>query len=153
MLTFKNIDCAFFDRDTGLDLFRHNPTVIFKIRAPMYWWIDTDWIKYYFNMPLTDFEFCLDETVRNSEVQAELIKMLTNCKTDRQRMQLLPLSAIVTAELSLSYQEIVEVCENYLNGEYNYNKGYGFPNEREWTDFCETLLDIKGVRDLVKEEI
>ena len=68
-------------------------------------------------------------------------------------MQLLPLSVIVKATIQLNYRDIIEVCENYVAGEYKYTKGYGFPNEEEWKCFCETLLDIQGVRDLVKEDI
>ena len=141
--------------DTGNDLFTSNPLIHFTIKAPIYWWIDTDWVKYYLNMPLSDFEFCLD-AFATDEVRSAvegLAQRLTDVNaTERKVMQLLPLSTIVRATIELSYREVVEVCENYLMGEYNYQKGYGFPNDREWSDFCETLLDIKGIRDLMEDE-
>ena len=152
MLKFEKIDCTFFRGENGLDLFKKNPTVLFEIKAPIYWWIDTDWIKYYLNMPLDNFEFCLDkweETV--PLIRYEKVVAQNPNLSKRALMQILPLSTVVKATLELSYQEIVEVCENYVAGEYYYTKGYGFPNDREWADFCETLLDIKGIRDLVKE--
>lgn len=156
MLKFEKIECVFFDGNNGLELFKQNPTVIFKIKAPIYWWVDTDWIKYYFNMPLSDFEFCLDAYTdpRIIDVMEEFADILeTYTDIPRFLMQQLPLSTYMTGVIELPYREIIEVCENYVAGEYNYTKGYGFPNTREWTDFCETLLDVKGVRDLVKEEI
>ena len=134
-------------------LFEENPNFRLVIKAPIYWWVDCDWIKYSFNMPLSDFEFELDAFQFNEVPSAleELAHKFTNV-TERKIMQLLPLSAYMTGVIELSYREIVEVCENYVSGEYTYVKGYGFPNEREWADFCETLLDGKGIRDLVKEE-
>lgn len=140
------------DNDTSDTLFKVNPSITFTIKAPMYWWIDIDWVKYRFNMPLYDYEFCLDGCTKNINIQRALQEMLSNCKSDRQIMQLLPLSTVVTAKIELPYQDVIEVCENYVAGEYRYTSGFSFPNEREWNDFCETLLDIKGVRDIIKEE-
>ena len=75
MLKFDDIDCGlFFEDDTGEDLFERNPTVIFQIAAPIYWWIDTDWVKYYFDMPLEDFEFCFDVLGEDS-MTLSLLKM------------------------------------------------------------------------------
>lgn len=106
-------------------LFKDNRSFIFVIEAPLYWWIDVDGIKYGFD--LSDFS---DEARQN-----------------------LSLSTNIGAMLSLTYQEIVEICEDYQAKMYRYEgKPYQWPNEREWKDFCETLLDIKGVRDLIKEE-
>lgn len=154
MLKFEKIDCTFFRGENGLDLFKKNPTVLFEIKAPIYWWIDTDWIKYYLNMPLDNFEFDFSAFDCGRYYAKYMRNNLNKWKDEpRKLMQVLPLSTVVKATLELSYQEIVEVCENYVAGEYYYTKGYGFPNDREWADFCETLLDIKGIRDLVKEEI
>ena len=141
--------------DTGDTLLNLNPLITFSIKAPIYWWADCDWIKYKFNMPFSDFEFCLDAHTdpRIIDVMKEFADILETYEDiPRFLMQQLPLSTYVTATIELSYQEIIEVCENYVAGDYTV-KGYGFPDEREWKDFCETLLDIKGVRDLVKEEI
>lgn len=136
------------------DLFRDNPVFSFVIEAPIYWWVDIDWPKYYFNMPLSDFEFSQDEWNENLPlIRYEKVVAQNPDLSPRALMQILPLGTMMVGHINLTYQEIVEVCENYVAGEYKYTKGYGFPNEREWTDFCETLLDIKGVRDLVKEEI
>lgn len=135
-------------------LFSKNPSFYFTIKAPIYWWIDTDWIKYQMNMPLSDFEFCFDNFYYEKEYQKKYNSVMRWWKDEpRKLMQRLPMSTYMTGCLELSYCEIIEVCENYLAGEYKYVKGYSFPNEREWSDFCETLLDIKGVRDIVKEEI
>lgn len=154
MLRFEKIECVFFDGDNGLELFKQNPTVIFKIKAPIYWWVDTDWVKYYFNMPLSDFEFSMDEWNENLPlIRYEKVVTQNPNLSPRELMQILPLSTYMKGTIELTYQEIIEVCENYVAGEYTYIKGYGFPDDREWADFCETLLDIKGVRDLVKEEI
>jgi hypothetical protein len=158
MLKFTKIDCWHFTRvpecESATDLFNKNPSVIFGIKAPLYWWVDTDWIKYYFNMPLNNFEFCQDEWKEDVPlIRYEKVVSQNPNLSPRELMQILPMSTMVEGTLELTYQEIVEVCENYVAGEYYYDKGYGFPNDREWADFCETLLDIKGVRDLVKEEI
>lgn len=141
--------------ERGEELFKENPTFQFRIEAPMYWWIDIDWPKYYFNMPLYDMKVCTD-TWTNTGIVPELNNMLRilaheNSGKERKIMQLLPLSTLVNAVLELNYQQVVEVCENYVAGEYVYHRHYSFPNEREWNDFCETLLDIKGVRDLIVE--
>lgn len=138
------------------DLFNDNPLFTFTIQAPIYWWVDIDWPKYYLNMPLSDFDFCFDafdEDAARRVAQTLGLNYGTIQNNPRAVMQLLPLSTQVVGTINLSYQEIIEVCENYVAGEYNYQTGYSFPNDREWSDFCETLLDIKGVRDIVKEEI
>ncbi len=155
MLRVTKITPALPPQHTAGDLlFEENPGFHITIKAPIYWWVDCDWIRYSFNMPLSDFEFELDAFQFNEVPSAlkELANKLTNV-TERKIMQLLPLSTYMTGVIELPYREIIEVCENYVAGEYNYTKGYGFPNTREWTDFCETLLDVRGVRDLVKEEI
>ena len=141
-------------KNTANELFQQNPKLIFEIEAPLYWWIDTDWVKYYLNMPLEKFRFCYDEWDEAvPAIRYEKVITQNPNLTARQLMQILPLSTIATATIELTYQEIVEVCEDYINGQYKYVKPYSFPNEREWKDFCETLLDIKGIRELVKEDI
>ena len=106
------------------ELYKENRNFIFVIEAPLYWWIDVDGMKFGFNLSyLTDFE------------KEHLLMRDT-----------------ISAVLSLSYQEIVKICEDYAIGSFKYTgESYQWPNEREWTDFCETLLDIRGVRDLIKE--
>lgn len=134
-------------------LFEENPNFRLVIKAPIYWWVDCDWVKYSFNMPLFDFEFDFDAFAESRYYAEYTGRNIAKWQDEPRRlMQLLPLSTYMTGVIELSYREIVEVCENYVSGEYTYVKGYGFPNEREWTDFCETLLDVKGIRDLVKEE-
>ena len=158
MLKVVGINCIKKPQHTAGDLlFEENPTFQFEILAPMYWWIEVEVPKYSFNMPLEDFEFCVDEFAewvegapipffKNQLSQSHLL-------SPRALMQLLPMSTYITGVIELSYQEIIEKCENYVSGEYRYYRGYSFPTEREWTDFCETLLDMKGVRDIVKEDI
>lgn len=136
------------------NLFQDNPMFAFVVEAPIYWWVDIDWPKYYFNMPVNDFEFSQDEWNENLPlIRYEKVVAQNPNLSPRALMQILPLSTVIIGHINLTYREIVEVCENYVAGEYKYIHGYGFPNEREWKDFCETLLDIKGIRDLVKEEI
>ena len=109
---------------SGEDLFNENRTFNFVIEAPIYWWIDVDRLKY--GWELKDF----------SEEERRTMSIAT------------PIKAI----LSLTYQDIIEVCEDYANDMYKFdNEPYRWSNEREWNDLCETLLDICGVRDLVKE--
>lgn len=109
----------------GEKLFIENKDFIFVIDAPFMWWLDVDGIRYGFELD----EFNSDDIVN------------------------LPLSTSVKGVLCLSYQELVEICEDYIQGMYKYTgRSYQFPNEREWKDFCETVLDIRGIRDLIKEE-
>ena len=109
---------------SGKDLFNENRTFNFVIEAPIYWWIDVDRLKY--GWKLKDF----------SEEERRTMSIAT------------PIKAV----LSLTYQDIVELCEDYANDMYKFdNEPYRWSNEREWNDLCETLLDICGVRDLVKE--
>jgi len=146
-------DELFKDCSDGTVLLQANPKMQLAIKAPIYWWVDTDWTKYFFNMPLDNIEFCLDAHDESGPSALDLKFLWNSAKLEpRQLMQILPLSTYVTAAIVLSYQEIVDVCTNYINGEYVYTSPYSFPNTKEWNDFCETLLDIKGVRDLVEEK-
>ena len=143
-------------KDTGEDLFKKNPTIQFLIKAPIYWWIDADWCTYSQALPTNNFDFCFDSWPENSifpQTMSSYIARVKKKLTPRQLMQLLPMSTYIDGIISLTYQEIIEVCENYVAGEYKYVAPFSFPNEREWKDFCETLLDIRGVRDLIEEEI
>lgn len=139
--------------DDGTTLFIKNSTFSFMVRAPLYWWIDCDWDKYCLNMPLDNFEFSLDGfTDEQQELFIQTHEHLGKL-TPRQIMQTLPLSAIIEGRVDMPYRAIVKTCQNYLCGDMKYYPPYSFPNEREWADFCETLLDIKGVRDLAEEEL
>lgn len=109
---------------SGKVLFDENRTFNFVIEAPLYWWVDVDRLKY--GWELKDF----------SEEERRTMSIATPVK----------------AVLSLPYQDIVELCEDYACGVYKFeDEPYRWSNEREWNDLCETLLDICGVRDLVKE--
>ena len=128
MLKVLSMQSYFRYKDVPAEtLFSKNLSFTFMVEAPIFWWIDFDYgLKFGFD--LSEF----------SEYEKENA----------------PMSTCVKAYVCLSYQEIVEICENYVDGVYKYeDKYYQWPNEREWRDFCETLLDIHGVRDLVKEEI
>ena len=61
------------------------------------------------------------------------------------------LSTLVRGNIFLHYHDIVEICEDYIAGAYR-KENTKWIAEREWTDFCETLLDIKGIRDLIFEK-
>lgn len=140
--------------DDGDKLYKRNPLVQFTISAPLYWWVDVDWPKYYNNLPLSDFEMtldCLTEQQKNAVVNLWQT-IIDSGAEPRQIMQMLPLSTNVITSIELSYREIIEVCENYLAGEYHYEKPYSYPNEEEWTEFCETLLTLNGVRQILNQE-
>lgn len=104
-------------------LYEQNPTFVFQIRAPLYWWIDFDGYKFGFEIR----------------------------QFDRFELRDMPVSTNVTAWVSLSYKEIVKYCTLYKSDEFS-DENCIWHNEREWADFCETLLDIKGIREIVKEE-
>lgn len=138
---------------SGNELFEENPTIKFVIKAPIFWWVDADWTKYYFNMPLDNMEFCFDALDEDNPSVLDVKFVLNSAKLEpRQLMQILPLSTYVSAVIELHYREIIEICEEYIIGNFEYEPPFSFPNTREWKDFCETLLDIRGVRDLVKEK-
>ena len=139
---------------TGQDLLAKNPSIRFLVRAPIYWWVDTDWVTYSLSLPTKNLHFCVDTWPDGSLFIEHMKDYLEHVKRlePRQFMQILAMSIYAEGIIELTYQEIVETCENYVAGEYRYIPSYSFPNDREWKDFCETLLDIRGVRDLIKEE-
>ena len=118
--------CCHFSTATAEELFETNAPFSFYVEAPLYWWLDFDYTK--FGFELGDF-------------------------SEKEKLTM-PVNTVVQGRAVLTYQEIIEVCEDYVSGVYNYdsNCAYRWSAEREWKDFCETLLDIKGVRDLVQEE-
>jgi hypothetical protein len=120
-----SVCCAFSEMSTT-ELFQMNAPFNFYVEAPLYWWLDFDYTK--FGFELGDFT-----------------------EVDKLNMSV---STMVKGCAILTYQEIVTICQEYCNGVYKYtHKSYEWNNEREWNDFCETLLDVKGVRDLVDEEV
>ena len=138
---------------TGRIMFRDNPEFNFTVEAPMYWWLDCEFERFNFIFPKhKDLRFCFDSWKEDARFLRELKFILDKADfTDRQLMQILPLSTIMTARIVLTYQQIVEICENYQCGEYAYQELRNqWPTEREWADFCETLLDLRGVRDVVE---
>ena len=138
---------------SGEELFKRNPVLTFTIKAPLYWWVDCDWIKYHMNMPLNKFEFCLDNWQENSPYIQQMQSLIKNTTLEpRQLMQILPLSTYLTAMIELSYQEVIEVCENWQAGEYEYVSPYSFPNEQEWTDFYNILIQIGGVSSIINRK-
>ena len=137
------------------DIFKSNPLFHLRIEAPMYWWLDSEFEKYHTEMPKDDFKFCLDswDVERNTYLQVMQGEVVNNKLTPRQLMQILPLSTYLEGDTELTYQQIVEICENYNCGEYDYEELYNqWPMSREWADFCETLMDITGVREIIEKE-
>lgn len=141
--------------DTGDNLFKRNPEFNLIIEAPMYWWLDCEFERFDFIFPKNKngLSFC-DE---GGKIFPEWVNSLRTLFTinknisDREVMQILPLGTIISGRINLSYQKIIEICENYQCGEYSYQGLRNqWPTEREWKDFCETLLDLRGVRDLVE---
>jgi hypothetical protein len=158
MLQIKRMEGdSFAIDDTGDTLFQRNPILKLHIKAPMYWWIDADFHKWNMYMPTHDFEYCLDAWEgegKSVPYIGQMKSVIENAKLEpRQLLQILPLSTYLEGAVELSYREIVEVCENYSCGEYDYKELYNqWPMSREWTDFCETLMDIRGVREIIKKE-
>lgn len=157
MLTVKQIaGSSFEENDTGETLFKKNQKLQFHIRAPMYWWLDCDFEKYQIVMPTGDFEFCFDAWAEDAPFIRNTKFVLQNATqlSPRELMQALPLSTYLDGMIELTYQKIIEVCENYQCGEYDFQELYNqWPMTREWADFCETLLDIKGVRDILERSV
>lgn len=112
---------------SGEELFEENDCFIFDVEAPIHWWVDFSGERTKLNIPY---------------VEPATVK--------RQGMEL-PVSTKVRGNVFLTYQQIVEMCEDYISGAYT-NENTNWFAEREWNDFCETLLDIRGVRDLVQED-
>ena len=104
-------------------LFEDNACFVFEVEAPIYWW---------------------------AEFSGERVNLCTPCKL-KGPMQKLPLDTLGQACIFLHYQDIVEICEDYIDGAYTKERSKWIA-EREWTDFCETLFDIRGVRDLLYGE-
>ena len=104
------------------ELLQENPTFILSIKAPIYWWTDFNYSKIGFNLePFSENE--------------------------RREMSV---STTIEGSVVLEYKEIIGICDDYVNEEYKYTGSwYQWSNEREWNDLCETLLDIRGVRELV----
>ena len=147
MLIVKRIMPMSVDRlhDTGETMLARN--VVFKIyvKAPLYWWVDSSFEKYMFYLPTKDFEFSFDGDFKGN--------IDTTGMTTREIMQVLPLATMVEGVIPLSYQDIIAICENYNSGEFDYHELYNeWPTSREWTDFCETLMDIKDVREILSKE-
>ena len=140
--------------DTGETLFKRNPDINFTIEAPLYWWLDCDFEKFDFQFKKNPpYDYCLDEwKISDPYIQSMQLRLSQNKNiSDRALMQIMPLGTIFTGRIILSYQKIVEICENYQCGEYAYQELRNeWATEREWKDFCETLLDLRGVRSLVE---
>lgn len=119
-----SVYCSISDT-TPEELLRINAPFNFYIVAPLYWWLDFNYDK--FGFELGDF-------------------------SDKEKLDM-SVSTPVKGCAVLTYAEIVEICEDYLRGVFKYEgQAHQWNAEREWTDFCEILLDVKGIRDLVKEE-
>ncbi len=106
-------------------LYIENRHFLFVISAPIYWWIDAEGVKYGFDLS----------------------------RFSDEEKQSIPISTSVDAILSLQYREIVDICKDYKLGAFKYEqKAYQWCNENEWSEFCETLLTIQGIKDLIEEE-
>ena len=156
MLKVLNIECSLpaID-DTGEVLFKRNPIYYFTIEAPLYWWLDSEVVtleRSNFILPREDFKYCFDGFHQSCpEIQMTEHYMSNKKHTDRQLIQIMPLGTLTTAVLRLPYQQIVELCENFSEGEYAYHRAFNeWDNEQEWKDFCEELFKIRGIKELVR---
>lgn len=158
MLLVKRIEGVSFSLDdTVASLIARNPELSFHVKAPMYWWVDCDFPRHGLRMPQYDQQYCFDAYGEVDEVSPyihQIQDIIQRTKlTPRQMMQILPLSTYLEGAVELTYRQILSICENYRCGEYDYRELYNeWPMSREWTDFCETLLDIRGVREYIEKE-
>lgn len=123
----------FYGKDVPFEqLFSDNYSFVLEVEAPIYWWADFDGVRFYMDLSfLTNNPYQEPETV--------LLKT--------------PVSTKIKGCISLPYQSIIEICEDYKAGAYVYKKEVNkWPNEREWNDLCETLMDIRGIRYFVEKE-
>ena len=104
-------------------LFDDNVCFIMEIEAPIFWWVE-------YSGERTAFD--LKEINKYLETKKRKVSISTSVK----------------ARIFINYQDIVEICEDYILGEYTSQ----WKADREWADFCETLMDIKGIRDLLYGE-
>ena len=140
--------------DTGFFLFKRNPVLIFTIQAPIYWWLDSEVVTYerdIFILPTEELSFCFDTFAPGyTETQKERFKV-SKRYSSRQWIQKMPLGTLVTGNITLTYRQIVEICENYVAGEYDYHGAFNeWDNEKEWNEFCEELFTIRGISELVR---
>ena len=142
------------DNDTGDILLLKNPAIQLTVVAPIFWWKDSNFN--YSPLELTTSkkwnDFCLDEWELNEPIiQGLILKLMKLCgsKTDlRKTLEILPMGTMVEGNISLDYSDIVDYCKDYLDG--SLLNCEVLPTSREWTDFCETLLDIRGVREITE---
>lgn len=139
------------EEDTGSSLFNKNIDLNLVIEAPLYWWISCEYEHSSFDFPKYDRAYCFDAWPTDYSFVTDLKRNISGLENrDRALMQVLPLSTILVANMSLSYQQVCKICQDYGAGEYDYQGlRFQWPAEREWCDFCETLLDIRGIRDIV----
>ena len=156
MLKILKTDCSIpaID-DTGETLFKRNPVYFFTIEAPLYWWLDSEVVSFErmnFTLPKEDFRYCFDSFHQSCpEIQMTEHYMSNKTHTDRQLIQTMPLGTLATGVLRLPYQQIIELLENYVSGEYAYHGAFNeWDNEEEWKDLCEELFKIRGTKELVR---
>ena len=103
------------------ELFAENRSFVFVVDAPLMWWIDVNGLKYGFELSeFTESELCS-----------------------------LPISTNIKAILSLTFQEIVGICEDYHLGSFDCVLPHQWPNHADWVTFCDTLFNIDGIKEIV----
>ena len=149
--------------DTAERLFKRNSQILFTISAPIFWWKDTNF-KFSEQSLLENknfLDFIFDEwtpsekliqelTLAIQQEQNKISFMDLDQKQFRRLLEILPMGTMVRGSVCLSYQEVIQYVEDYLDGSM-FTTDF-LPTRREWSDFCETLLDLRGVRIYVREE-
>lgn len=157
MLRITKIDWFDIEAEhkSPIEIYEEDEFISLTITAPLYWWIDTDFFSEnsVFNIrDYTDLKFCFDEWTGEKKITDIIGNAVTQAQVEnyfehgsvRKLFQILPLGIMITASVTTTYVTLVRDCEEYLRG-----KGYTYTfAEREWKDFYETLLDIKGIREL-----
>ena len=149
--------------DDGESLLRRNPQILFTVSAPIFWWLDTNFRfathSLIENKNFSDLVF--DEWAPHEKIIQELSLEIQKeqskisifevaSKQFRRTLEILPLGTMVQGKIILSYKDVIKYVEDYLD-ESLFSVDF-LPTRREWSDFCETLLDLRGVRTYVKEE-
>lgn len=141
------------------DLFDDDTALTLVIEGPLYWWFSIDEL---FEEEVdeliskdTELKFCFDtwdsdekicDFIRNAVNQA-LVENNSSVGDRKKVLQVLPMGTMLTSTVHASYRAIVYEVMDYLSGMYEDNS---LPVSREWKDYFETLMDIKGVRELAE---
>lgn len=159
MLKIKSITWNTNENIAELDaykLFAKNPSLQFDVEAPIYWWLclSNFNIHHFLKDEQKLDEICTDKWENCAvldKLKIVLEQLSVECvinpkkELDRQLMQILPCGAVLRGCVCMYYEDIYYLV-NDTEPELMDNGA-----QREWDDFIETLMDIKGIRTLCED--